>query len=233
MIYIIFPAILLLAMEKIKFLERDLNGKKNKVLRREGFIPAVVYNAKTDSKNIMLDSSTAKKLVREATSTTILDAELEDKTFKAIVKEVDYNPVTDDIRHISFFEIDEAQDMVFTIPFELKGIAPAVKNNLGVLIQVLNDIDVRCKVNEIIPSIEVDISKLEHPGQSIAVDDLNIPEAMEIMNEDLKTATVVTITELQSEEVATTVEEGEEEKEGEGDSTEEEATPEKEGEASE
>lgn len=220
-------------MEKIKFLERDIKGKKNTVLRKEGFVPAVVYNAKTDSKNIMVDSSVAKKIVREATSTTILDAELEDKSFKAIVKEVDYNPVTDDIRHISFFEIDETQDMVFTIPFELKGIAPAVKNNLGVLIQVLNDIDVRCKVNEIIPSIEVDISKLEHPGQSIGVDDLNIPEAMEIMNEDLKTATVVTITELQTEEVATSTEEGEEEKEGEGDSTEEEPTQEKEGEASE
>ncbi len=90
--------------------------------------------------------------------------------------------------------------MIFTIPFELIGIAPAVKNNLGVLVQVLNDIEVRCKVNEIIPSITVDISKLEHPGQSISVDELNIPEVMEIMNEDLKTATIVTITDLQSEE---------------------------------
>lgn len=228
MIYVIFPAILLLAMEKITFLERDIDGKKNKVLRREGFIPAAVYNAKTESKNIMIDSSIAKKLVREATSTTILDAELDGKTFKAIIKEVDYNPVTEDLRHLSFFEIDETQDMVFTIPFELLGVAPAVKNNLGVLVQVLNDIDVRCKVNEILPSIEVDISKLEHPGQSIGVDELNIPEAMEIMNEDLKTATVVTITELQSEEVVTTVEEDGEEKEGEDDSTEGETQEEEE-----
>lgn len=190
-------------MEKIKFLERDINGKKNKDLRRDGFVPAVVYNAKTESKNIMIDSTTAKKLAREATSTTILDVDLDGKTFKTIVKEVDYNPVTEDLRHISFFEIDETKDMVFTIPFELIGIAPAVKNNLGVLVQVLNDIDVRCKVNEIIPSIDVDISKLEHPGQSIGVDELNIPEAMEIMNEDLKNATVVTITELQAEEILT------------------------------
>lgn len=187
-------------MEKIKFLERDIKGKKNKVLRREGFIPASVYNAKTESKNIMLDSSVAKRLAKEATSTTILDIELDDKSFKAIVKEIDYNPVTDELRHISFFEIDETKDMIFTIPFELIGIAPAVKNNLGVLVQVLNDIEVRCKVNEIIPSITVDISKLEHPGQSISVDELNIPEVMEIMNEDLKTATIVTITDLQSEE---------------------------------
>jgi len=198
-------------MEKITFLARDINRKKNKVLRKEGFVPAVVYNAKTESKNIMLDSSTAQKLTREATSTTILDGELDGKTFKTIVKDIDYNPITDDLRHISFFEIDETKDMVFTIPFELVGIAPAVKNNLGVLVEVLSDIDVRCKVNEIIPSIPVDISKLERPGQSIRVDELDIPEKMEIINSDLKNATVVTITELQVEEVIKpTVEEGEE-----------------------
>lgn len=217
-------------MEEIKFLERDTNGKKNKILRSEGFIPAVVYNSKTESKNIMLDASVALKLLNEATSTTILDVDFGDKKFKAIVKEVDYNPVTDELRHISFFEIDETKDMIFTIPFELTGIAPAVKNNLGVLVQVLDDIEVRCKVNEIIPSITVDITKLEHPGQSISVDELNIPEAMEIMNDDLKTATVVTITELQSEEILTpeTPEEGEETEgaetdEGEGTENEEQA----------
>ncbi|HKM20039.1 MAG TPA: 50S ribosomal protein L25 [Candidatus Dojkabacteria bacterium] len=188
-------------MEKILFLERDINGKKNKILREEGFIPAVVYNSKTESKNIMLDSSTAQRIAREATSTTIFDVELEGKEFKALVKEIDYNPVTDDLRHIAFFSVDETADMVFTIPFELVGVAPAVKNNLGVLIQVLDDIEVRCKVSEIIPSINVDISNLEHPGQSIGVDELNIPEALEIMNEDLKNATVVTITELQSEKI--------------------------------
>ena len=211
-------------MEKIKFLERDIKGKKNKVLRSEGLVPSVVYNAKTESKNIMLDSSVAKKVAREATSTTILDVDLDGKTFKTIVKEVDYNPVTDEIRHISFFEIDETKDMVFTIPFELIGIAPAVKNNLGVLVQVLDDIQIRCKVNELVPSFNVDISKLDHPGQSIGVDELDIPDSMEIMNEDLKNATVVTITELQAEEILTpeTPEEGEV---VEGESEGEEATP--------
>ena len=90
-------------MEKIKFLERDVNGKKNKILNKEGFIPAVVYNAKTESKNIMLDSSIAKRIVRSATSTTILDVELDEKVFKVVVKEVDINPLTDELRHIAFF----------------------------------------------------------------------------------------------------------------------------------
>ncbi len=193
-------------MEKIKFLERDLSGKKNKILLKDGFIPAVVYNAKTESKNIMLDTSTAKQILRNATSTTILDAELDGKSFKVIVKEVDMNPVTDELRHIAFFEIDESKDMVFSIPFEIVGISPAVKNNLGVLVEVLDSIEVRCKVNDLIPSIKVDISKLEHPGQSISVNELEIPKNISLINEDLKNATVVTITELQEEIITTPTE---------------------------
>jgi len=200
-------------METIKLLERDINGKKNNVLLSEGFVPAVVYNAKTESKNIMLDLTTAKKIGREATSTTILNADLEGKSLKVIVKEIDVNPVTDELRHIAFFEIDESKDMVFSIPFEIVGISPAVKNNLGVLIEVMDSLDVRCKVNDLIPSIKVDISKLEHPGQSIAVEDLDIPEGISLINEEAKHSTIVTITELQKEivETAAPTEEGEEE----------------------
>ena len=193
-------------MEQIKVLERDTTAKKNKTLRSEGFVPAVVYNTKTESTSIMIDSKLAIKVAKESTSTTIWEIDLEGKNFKVLVKEIDYNPVTDEIRHISFFEIDETKDMVFTIPFEIIGIAPAVKNNLGVLIQVLDDIDVRCKVNELIPAIQVDISGLVHPGQSLGVDDLKIPETISIINEDLKHATVVTITELQKEDTKVTTE---------------------------
>lgn len=194
-------------MEKIKFLERDVNGKKNKILNKEGFIPAVVYNAQTESKNIMLDSSIAKKIIRNATSTTILDAELDDKVFKVIVKEVDINPVTDELRHIAFFEIDESKEMVFSIPFEIIGISPAVKNNLGVMVNVMDALEVRCKVNDLIPSIKVDISGLEHPGQSISVEDLDIPKTISFINEDVKHSTVVTITEVQEEIITTPTEE--------------------------
>ena len=100
-----FSAILLHIMETIKLLERDLNGKKNKVLLSEGFVPAVVYNAKTESKNIMLDLATAKQIAREVTSTTILDVDLEGKAFKAVVKEIDVNPITEDLRHIAFLKL--------------------------------------------------------------------------------------------------------------------------------
>lgn len=211
-------------MEKIIFEKRDPKTKNTKTILAEGKTPAVVYNSKTESTNIMIDSSVAKKILAEATSTTILDAELDGKVMKAIVKEIDLNPITDEIRHIAFFEIDESKEMVFSIPFNIIGVAPAVKNNLGVLVEVMQSIEVRCKVKDLVPYIEVDISSLEHPGQSIAISDLNIPEGISFLNEDLKNATIVTITEMQEEEIIETpveeTEEGEAESETEGEATE-------------
>lgn len=188
-------------METITLQKREILGKKSRNLLAEGFVPAVMYNAKGESSNIQIDASTAKQIGKVATSTTIFDVSLEGKTSKVLVKDIDMNPVTEEIRHISFFEIDESKKMVFTIPFEIVGISPAVKNNLGTLVKVLQSIDVRCTLAELKPNIVIDISGLEHPGQIIGVNDITLPEGMELINKEMEQATIITITELQKEEV--------------------------------
>ncbi len=187
-------------MEKIVLTKRNIVGNKSKNLLKENLTPAVIYNAKGESTNIQIDSRTAGQISREATSTTIYDTELEGKSSKVLVKEIDFNPRTEELRHISFFEIDESKPMVFTIPFHIVGISPAVKNNLGVLIEALDSIEVRCKLADLKSFIEIDISGLDHPGQSIAVEDIKLPEGMNLINEDTKKSTIVTITEPQKEE---------------------------------
>jgi len=203
-------------MEKIVLTKRNIIGNKSKNLLKENLTPAVIYNAKGESTNIQIDSRIAGQISREATSTTIYDTELDGKSSKVLVKEIDFNPRTEELRHISFFEIDESKPMVFTIPFHIIGISPAVKNNLGVLIEALDSIEVRCKLSDLQPFIEIDISGLDHPGQSIAVEDIKLPDGMNLINEDTKKSTIVTITEPQKEEeiVAPVAAEGEEVEEG-------------------
>jgi large subunit ribosomal protein L25 len=222
-------------MEKVVLEKRKVVGKKNKKLLSEGYIPTVIYNSEGNSRNIKIPYSVAVKIVRHATSATVLDAEYDGKDIKVIVKEIDINPLTDKIRHIAFFEIDEKKEMTFTIPFKTVSIAPAVKNNLGILVEVLSSIDVRCKLSDLIPFIEVDISNLEHPGQSISLDELDIPKELSLENKDLAETTVVTITELQEEIVieepeVEELEEGEEVEGEEGEGEEGEKGEEVEGE---
>lgn len=217
-------------MEKLVLQKREITGKKSKNLKNEGFVPGVMYNSKTESQNIKLSASDASWLYRNTTSTSILDTELDAKSYKTLVKEFDVNPVTGDIIHVSLFEIDEKAPMVFTIPFTIVGVSPAVKNNLGILVRALDSIDVRCTLENLTSDIVIDISKLEHPGQNIIVSDIELPEGMTLMNKDIEGAAIVTITELQKAERVENTEEGEEGEEGaegeEGEATETEATEE-------
>lgn len=184
-------------MEKLQLQKRKITGKKVRHLRTEGLTPAVVYNSKGESTNTAMSNSDADWLYRNTTSTTILDTQLEKDSFKTLVKEFDINPVTEEINHVSLFQIDENAPMVFTVPFDIIGISPAVKNNLGVLVNVLDSIEVRCKLSELQPSIEIDVSKLDTVGQTINVNDIQLPKGMTLINDDLARATIVTITDIQ------------------------------------
>ena len=175
-------------------------GKGNKKLLRDGFTPAVIYNAKGESINIQVPTDIALKIVKDATSTTIIEIEIDGKNRKALVKDLDVNSFTNQIRHISFFEIDENEDMIFSIPFVFEGISPAVKNNLGILVKVLSAVEVKGKLADLVDNITIDISTLEHPGQTIGLDDIELPKGMHLVNADLAKSAIATITIAQKQE---------------------------------
>ena len=201
-------------MENIKLQTRKLTGKKCKKLISDGFVPCVIYNSKKESTNCQISRGDAERLLRGLTSATMLEIDLEGKSMKALVKDVDTDPRKDAIRHISFFEIDESAELTFEIPFLLVGIAPAVKNSLGVLIQPTKEITVRARSKDLVPHIEVDVSKLENVGDAILLDEIEMPKGLKLLNEEDINNTIVTITELQKQ-IEEEPEEVEEEEEGE------------------
>lgn len=194
-------------MKNLVLQKRDITGKKSKRLVLEGLVPCVVYDNKNNSDNYSLDLKDANRLMKSVSSSTIIDAKDGKDEFKIVTKEIDHNPLNGEIRHISFMKLDPNKEIVFSIPFEIKGIAPAVKNNLGVLIKALNAVEVKCNIAHIKDSIEIDISGLEHPGQTITVSDIKLPEGMSLPNEAQRHMAIVTITQLQkTEEVVATTE---------------------------
>jgi len=229
-----FSDILFPVMQKIKSQKRELVGKKIKKLREENLIPSVIYNSKGESINISIDKGDATHLYKTATPTTILELDIDKKTKKVIVKDFDINPRTDQLLHVSFFEIDTKSKMNFTVPFTLKGISPAVKNNIGILVQVTDSISVRCKAVDLIPEIEIDVTGLDHPGQTISMQDIELPKGLELIHKEDGDLPIATITQLQKIEVIEEEEPEEDEEGEEGEEIEgEEGAEEKEEEVSE
>ncbi len=210
-------------MDSIILEKRELTGKKCKKLIREGIIPCVIYNSKGESTNYKVKRGDAEKLVQNVTSSTIVNVDLEGKKIKAFVREIAKDPRKDTLRHVSFFEIDEKAELTLDIPFVLVEVAPAVKNNLGVLIQPTKSISVRAKSKDIVPHIEVDISKLENIGDAIILEEIELPAGIELFNPEDINNTIVTITDLQKqvEEVKEETEEEKGEEVGEGEEVEE------------
>lgn len=194
-------------MELIEFSKREKLGKSSKTIRKDGLVPCVIYNAKAESFSVAMSYKIAEALLGSATSTTIFDAKLEDKNMKVVLKDVDRSPLTSEVIHLSFFQIDENKPMLFSIPFNIIGISPAVKNNLGILVKALSSIEVRCKLVDLVPQIDIDISVLEHPGQTISVSDIALPEGMALPNDEQAKSAIVTVTQLQKVEEVVPVEE--------------------------
>lgn len=184
-------------MNKLTLNKRELLGKKAKRVSKEGMIPVVVYNSKGESKPAKGSYGEIVKLLEKATTTTMIDLDLDGEKIKTVIKEVDTHPITDHISHVAFFEIDESAEAVFSVPFTLKGISPAVKNNLGVLVQASQSIDIKAKPSDLVAEIEIDISKLDLPGKTISVGDLELPKGISLIREEDANTAIVTVTKLQ------------------------------------
>lgn len=222
---------------KIKVQKRSHVGRKVKNLFEENLIPAVVYGPKRKSLNIQIPRKEVNWIYEHAGHSKLIDMEIEgeDKATKVLIREAQFDPVTDRMKHISFFELDMTKPITTDIPLVTKGESKAVKENIGFLVTPMETLLVRCLPENLPPFFEIDISSLNEIGDSILVSDLSIPEGVELDSEVSENASIAYIAppqkEIIEEEPEVEEEEGEEEKEeGEEEGEGEEGEAEEEGE---
>lgn len=184
-------------MMTIELKAREKIGNKAKRVVDEGYIPAVVYDSKTNSTNLKVERGAAERLLHTVQTTSIVKATVEGKEKQVLVKDVDYHPTNGMIRHIAFFEVDPNEVMTFELPVRLSGESPAVKNNLGILIQPTQSITVRAKVDKLVDDIEVKVDQLTQPGQSITLESITLPEGIELIHKDQMDVALATVAQLQ------------------------------------
>ncbi len=191
-----------------------VNKRKNKdpqTLREEGQIPAVVYGPDIESTSISVDDMEFIELFKQAGVSNLVDMEIEDEdqTLKVLVQDMQYDPVKNNVIHADFKQIPMGEELEANIPIEFVGTAPAVKAHGGVLLKELEELQVSCLPSDLVDHIEVDLSQLEEIDDTIFIRDLDVPQDLEILNdEDLLVAKVseVTVEEFEEEEEEMTIE---------------------------
>lgn len=107
------------------------------------------------------------------------------------------DPVTDHAVHVDFLAVKSDEKVRAEVPVVLIGESPVEKLNLGSVQQVLMQVEVEAFPMDLPPSIEFDVSVLDHVGMTVHVSDLKVGKNVEII-EDME-ATVVTTAEFEEE----------------------------------
>ena len=157
---------------------------KAKNLLKGNLIPMEFYGKGVENKSLQVDYQTFRKLFRVAGSNTVLELNVDGGKEKlpAIVHHVHYDPITDKIAHVDFMNVRMDVAIHATVPVELVGMSPAVKEEAGILMHHLHEVEIKCLPKDLIHNIEVDIAPLVDFHTTITVADLQVPEAVEITN---------------------------------------------------
>ena len=159
--------------------KREGRGKNEaRRLRASGRIPAVLYGAeKGKAVEIAVDPKTLLRILHsESGVNTLIGLQLDGGDTRVMVKEYQLDPIDHKLLHADFYQVAMDKAITVTVPIVLKGEAPGVKQQGGIVDFVHREIEVEVLPADIPESVTVDISELMlHQG--VRVRDLNVEGA--------------------------------------------------------
>ena len=160
----------------------DLGKKASKLLRKEGLIPCNLYGEARNEKGLPEAFSFVIPMVdlRKVVYTPhiyVVNIDIDGKAHKAILKELQFHPVTDALLHVDFYEINEEKDITVGIPVKLTGLAQGVRDG-GRMNLSIRKINVTAPYQNIPEHLDIDVTALQL-GKSIKVGELSF-EGLEI-----------------------------------------------------
>ncbi|WP_345948802.1 MULTISPECIES: 50S ribosomal protein L25/general stress protein Ctc [unclassified Mucilaginibacter] len=151
---------------------RENVGKRDaKELRYQGLVPAVLYGGATQT-HFSVSAADLKPVIYTPV-VQFIDLDVAGTTSQAIIKDMQFHPLTDELLHVDFLLLDESKPVTIEIPILLTGTSPGVKMG-GKLVQKLRKLRVKALPKDHLDSIEVSIEGLE-VGKSVRVRDISVP----------------------------------------------------------
>lgn len=177
----------------------DTHKRVTKQLRRDGKIPAVYYFHREKPVPLAVDLKELRAAIHSGAH--IIELHMDNKKHICILRDLQHNPVTDEITHADFMGITLKEDITVNIPIVITGNAIGVREFGGVLAQHLWEIEVKCKASDIPDNFTIDVTNL-NIGDSISVADLSVENAVILTPADTSILSVVKSTGMKLEEEA-------------------------------
>lgn len=167
---------------------REGKGKKAaRTLRAEGLVPGVIYGG-TEEIHFAAPLLAFRGLVYSA-EFQIAEINIDGKVYKTILKDIQFDVVTDGLNHIDFLELVDDKKVIAHLPLKIVGQSVGVKAG-GRLVVKMNTLKVRTLPKFLVENIEVDITNLELNG-NVRVEDVTFENGEVMMPARQPIASVV------------------------------------------
>jgi len=184
----------------------------------------VVYGYNQENTPLSVDEREFMRVYKKTGESSLISLDTEKGKSVVLVYDMQEEPMSGRVMHVDFYQPNMKEKVEAEIPIVFKGESPAVKDMDGTLVKSMSEVTVSALPQNLPSELEVDIGKLESFDDVIKVEDIEIPEGVEIINEPDWTVAMVSTPENVEEQLEksidesvgeTEIEKEEEEEEGE------------------
>jgi large subunit ribosomal protein L25 len=163
---------------------REVTGRHVRHLRREGFVPAVLYGRNTASTLLQVKAKALYKVLKEAGTHQLISLQVDNKKpLMTLARDIQRDNIKHNYLHVDFYAVKMDEKVTAQVPLVIEGVAPAVKDKGGVLTQGLDEIEIECLPKDLISAIEVNVEELVEYNDTIIVADLKVPSSLTILSD--------------------------------------------------
>jgi len=180
--------------------KRKTTGRKIKKLRREGILPANVYGKDVKSQAIEITYKDFLSIYKKSGETNIIEVNLGNEKKPVLVHSIQKDPVTENILHVDFLQVDLKKKVTANIPIELVGESPVEKQGLGTVVQYIDEVEVEALPSDLPEKFELNLTSLTGVDSSIFVKDIEADKDKVVITND-PDQILVRVEEVRKEEV--------------------------------
>ncbi|MCS7179108.1 MAG: 50S ribosomal protein L25 [Anaerolineae bacterium] len=163
---------------------RTITGKAVRRLRREGWIPAVLYGPETSSRPLQILAREAEEIIYRAGTSHLITLFIGDErpAPQVLIRGVQRDPIRRNLLHVDFYRVQMDKPITMEIPIVLVGSSPVLERREGILLQGKQTLEIECLPRDLIEAVEVDLSVLTEVDQQITVADLTLPPTIRVLD---------------------------------------------------
>lgn len=160
---------------------RQVVGKQVNQLRRDGWIPGVVYGK--DVLHVQMEMKALRRALRVVGTTQLADLDINGKKRTVLVRDIQQHVTRGDLLHVDFMEVDMKTTLRAQVELVPVGESPLVEEGVGIITFVTRSVEIECLPDDLVSEIEVDLSQIQTAEDVIHVRDLTVPEGVTILDD--------------------------------------------------